>query len=327
MKQANTNNINLSGPNKILYFINKKFNKKIIVLGDIFGDKVGVCSDAFIPSMSITEYIDKLKTNYPIDIFLGTEIPSKYFLNNPNSKNIQIQKSAVDKTTDNISELLDYSFSNYKVNFNKRFHFTDFRKNIIGHETFRDCSPIINLVVEKRIDSWKDIVKRVIPIIISEYSKSLFAILDWVIYNDTKNLYTIPYYLKKEYEKLSNSNKDILNKMIGILKKYMQDYLDIYYTFDFYNNSDDINLLIGKLYNLGQQAGAAITDFYTISRIMKSNKYNNCIVYVGKAHCVDIQNYLEAIGFELHREINCCSQFDCRCIKNILDFKEFFESK
>ena len=45
-------------------------------------------------------------------------------------------------------------------------------------------------------------------------------------------------------------------------------------------------------------AGAAIADFYTISRIMKSNEYNNCILYVGVAHLDIIHNYLININYK-----------------------------
>ncbi len=316
-------NINISGPNIIGYFINTKLNKKIIVIGDIHGSSEGKCSQT--NSKSITKYIEQINTNYPIDIFIETDIPSHRFLSNPDDKFIKIIKPKYIKFEENsdfISELLEYSYSNYKSEPNKRFHFIDIRYDIIGQESFRNCIKIINMINDKKIKIQEENLGELFHNLIGDYVFGIFQIIQWIEKPDFDTTQTIvPYYLFKEYKKLFESNPDTLDLLIKILSNSIKQFLSTYFRSLENLSVDDIKYI----YHLGMNAGAAITDFYTIARIMKSIEFNNCVIYGGIAHYSNLKLYLESIGFELIEQTNS-SEENFRCVENIIDFKDFFKS-
>lgn len=311
--------LDISGPTKIGYFFSDKFNKKIIIISDIHGDLEGSCENS---APSITRYIESINTNYPIDIFIETEIPHHHFLSKPSNKYLKLLKTSIPHNKDFITELVNFSFENYKSNPNKRFHFVDVRYDIFGKQSFINIYKLIEMIRNNIVQVENDNLSKVIHELITDYVASLFQIMQWIINPNFDNMeQIIPYYFYKEFELLYKSNHEILNLMVKILYKYIDDFLKLYLESLEYSNI----YLINQMYTLGQIAGASITDFYTIARIMKSNEYNKCIIYGGAAHYSILKSYLESIGFECLQEI-FSDESDFRCVKNVMNFDIFFES-
>lgn len=277
----------VDGPNKINYYSYK--NKKIIVIGDIHGDYNGKCDDN---NINIIEYLKKIKSN--VDIFIEERIPNNKLLNNK-INNI-----------DYMSEIINYGKLEYKKNKNKRFHFTDVRYDLNGHELFRGFNILQKYINKNLINIFDEFI--------NNYVNQIYEIFLFIKDNNIKN--NIPYYFHKEYIKLKKNNNNIFNKLNPILFNYIDKFIGNYVNI---KNDSEIN----NIYKLGMNAGAAIADFYTISRIMKSNEYNNCILYVGVAHLDIIHDYLININFK--NDYNLSSNINnFRCIDNLIDFDEYF---
>ncbi len=312
--------LNISGPVKIGYFVSKTLNKKIIIIGDIHGGYDESCDTS--DSQTITHYIDSIKTNYPIDIFIETDIPNYMFLHKKSDKYLKILKTKISPPKDHITDLINLSYNNYKLNPNKRFHFIDVRYDIIGQESFRNIYKLIEMIKNNTVEIPDQNFSTVVHELITDYVFAIFNIIRWADKPDFDNLQDIvPYYFFKEYEKLYKSNPKALDSMLKILEKNIRDFLDLYFDSVQHSDMDSVE----HMYELGQVAGASITDFYAVARIMKSEQYNNCIIYSGLGHFSVLQSYLESIGFELVDEINSQDN-KFRCAKNILDFNEFFSN-
>ena len=108
--------------------------------------------------------------------------------------------------------------------------------------------------------------------------------------------------------------------MVEILKSNIKNFLDIYFETNENYNIDQVD----EMYMLGIVAGASVTDFYTVARIMKSDQYNKCIIYGGLAHYSIIKLYLESVGFECINEISS-TESEFRCVKDVQDFNSFFD--
>lgn len=312
-------NTNVSGPNIIGYFVNTKLNKKIIVMGEFHEGTQGKCEQS--GAQSITQYIKKISTDYPIDIFIETNIPLHKFLSTPNDLYLQIEKIKLGPVDNFIRELINFSYTNYKSDPNKRFHFNDIRYEIPGQESFKNALEIINMIKDGKIKIEDDNLGELFHKLISEYVFSLININRWITdpeFNLPDEI--VPYYLFKEYKKLYESNPDILQPMVKILSNFIKIFLDNYF-----NSIENLSIdMIDDIYMLGMIASAGITDFYTLARIMKSIEFNNCVIYGGIAHYSNLKLYLESIGFELINQITS-SEENPKCIKNIIDFKDFFQ--
>lgn len=313
-------NLNLSGPNIIGYFVNTKLNKKIIILGDIHGGTEGKCAHTETPS--ITQYIQQINTDYPIDIFIETSLPSYKFLSNPNDLYLQIEKINLGEINDFLKELVNYSLTNYKSDPNKRFHYNDIRYNIFGHESYRNSLEIINMIKDDKIKVQDGYLGELFHNLVSAFVFNLININRW-INNPEFHLpeEILPYHLFKEYRKLYEVEPENLNSIVKILSGFIRNFLDNYF-----DSLENLSIdMIDDLYRLGMIAAAGITDFYTVARIMKSTEFNNCVIYGGSAHYFNLKQYLKSIGFELVKEISSSDE-NFRCVENIIDFKDFFKS-
>lgn len=320
--------VNISGPAQIGYFVSTKFNKKIIIISDIHSNFDGSCDNLDTPS--ITKYIESINTDYPIDIFIETDIPHHHFLSNPSDKYLKILKTKIPYGKDFITELVDFSYQNYKINPNKRFHFVDVRYDIIGQDSFRTVEKVIDMIKNNIIQIEDNNLSYVIHELITDYVTSLFQIIEWISSN-LKNpnfddiQFIVPYYFYKEFELLYKSDPEVFKCMVEILYKYIDDFI-FNYSRSICDNDSDINInVVDQAYKLGIRAGASITDFYTVARIMKSDKFNNCIIYGGLGHYSILKSFLESIEFDCVEEISS-SEPEFRCIKNVTDFDTFFQS-
>lgn len=288
--------LSLVGPSKIGYFVSKKYNKKIIILGDIHGSK-----DGDHDGTNIVDYIDSLSsTNYAIDIFVETNIPN--FLSNPTDKKFTFLKNNIITSNDFISDLTALAFDSYKQQVNKRYHFTDVRNDIYGHESFVNAFNVIMIIRNCNV----------VQNLLAPYASSLLKILKWVQQPSNET----PFYFLKEGLLLSTKNPIVFQSMTQRLEKYIDNFLKLFFK-TLENNVD-------CMYNLGQIAGASITDFYTLARIMKSNEYENCIVYTGLEHYSILKSYLHDVDFVCIDEISSTISNE-RTVKNALDFLDFFQ--
>ncbi len=316
------NILNISGPTRIGYFFNKEYNKKIIIIGDIHGNKNGSCIDE--PNESIFKYLKKLEIFKPIDIFVESDIPSKKILDEKNPEYLKLAKNLIAKDKDYISEIIHLAYTEYMLNDKKRYHFIDIRYNIKGFERFYSFDTIIYFINFEKIIIDKNNLSNLFEEFMNQYVFSLCNIIRFIEnpdFDSETNMLIVPEFFYKEYKKLFTNNKESLNKIITILTNYIKAFLDIYFDL---SGDLDINL-IKDIYHLGITAGAAVTDFYTISRIMKSKEFNDCVIYGGLAHYFILQSYLDALGFELKHEFTS-EEENFRCVKNVIDFNDFFKS-
>ncbi len=315
------NLLNLSGPNVIGYFSNQS-GKKIILIGEMHGDKSGSCTD--LPNQSIDQYIKNFKSEYPIDIFVETDIPSKKILVEQNPEYIQMIKNLIPKNVGYINEIIDLAYTNYKKNDKKRYHFVDVRYSIKGQEDFASFDKIFRYLIEGKIRIGYPDFENLFGDFINTYVFSLFNIIRFITnpdFNSETNELSIPEFFYKEFKRLYDTDKDSLDKIVLILKNYLKDFLDMY----FKTQPESKNIIwVKEIYTAGQIAGAAITDFYTVSRIMKSNEFNNCIIYGGRAHYDTMRTYLNALGFRLEHEF-FSDEDNFRCVQNVIDFNDFFQ--
>lgn len=272
------------------------------------------------------EYIENFQSKYPIDIFIETDIPSKKILTEQNKEYIKMAKNLIQKDIDYIGEMIDIAFTNYKQNNKKRYHFIDVRFNIKGHEELKSFSTIINFIYDRKIKiSNKNLAELFDDEFMKNYVFSLINLNGFITdpdFNYKTNEFSVPEFFFKEYKKLYDSDRESLNKITLVLEKYLISFLDAF--FDFPREDTNIDT-INEIYWKGVIAGAAISDFYTICRIMKSSEFNNCIIYGGRAHYNSIQSYLNALGFKLEHEFTSDDD-NFRCVQNVIDFNDFFKS-
>ena len=221
-------NLDISGPVKIGYFVSDKFNKKIIVISDIHGEYKGSCDDQ--SSLSITNYIESIITDYPIDIFIETDIPNHQFLSNPSDKYLKLIIPKIPNKKDFIGDLVDFSYKNYKLNPNKRFHFIDIRYDINGQDIYRNIEKVITMIKSGIIKIKDDNLSEVIHELITDYVFAFINIIQWISepnFDDIQRI--IPYYFYKEFELLSKSNPKEIDSMVEILKSNIKNFIYNYF--------------------------------------------------------------------------------------------------
>lgn len=138
--------------------------------------------------------------------------------------------------------------------------------------------------------------------------------------------------LLKEVNKLYEYNQEYYGKISEILISKIEEYGDIVFSnreLIVKENESNFNEkldMIRYLYEKEIFATSIMSDMYLLSRMLKSDIYINCIVYVGKAHYFTIKECLLSMGFELKNEL-FGDENNFRCIKNIIPFDEFFKNK
>jgi len=324
---------NISGPLRICYYFNKELNKKIILMGD---DHIGINFSCPKDSITIENYLHELfKLDFDIDLFIEFDLPKKEYLEknilfDPMPKNYKPEDdSSYHWEPGYLDEIRSFGYRNYKKKERKRIHFTDLREEeSIG---FFKLSTISNSDI-KTIAAYKthtDVNHKFI-MSIKKYFESDGSLIES----------NIPKYLIKELDRLQKSeNKDVISKIKNHILKNIKLYELLY-------DPEQINIAMTDkipeptiIHNVFVQQfilNAILSDIYTIARIMKSNEFNNNILYYGNAHISNIIIMLELLNFKVRdikksEDYDYCklnSKINCdglRCVRNVLQFDKFFK--
>ncbi len=316
-KQTGGNILKISGPVMIDYFYSKKFDKKIIIIGDRHNTKNGSCVEK---SITITDYYNHLlSTDMDINFFIETDIPDKSALYNPELLSSKIHP----KPDDYISEITNLLLSNYKKYPNKKIHFNDIRgKNngLSGHDRFKSFSEMLFILQEQIISINPDFdFKEFFFDFNKLYIENLFYLYKCIRENnfsDNRNLVI---------KELSRVDEESREKITAILLGYLEDFFDKFMNPEKKISFDKINEL-DEIIAYGMKVGSAVTDIYTISRIIKSKEYKNCILYNGVAHNKNLANYLLALDFINFKHLEPTNK-EFQCINDVFPFEKFFENE
>lgn len=314
--------MNISGPSIIGYFSNRKLNKKIIVMGEYHGGTEGECSDE--KGISITDYLSNLFTSkFDIDFFIETNITDAF-------NKIKTSGNIIDTPDHYIDQLRLLSYKTYKKRENIRIHFVDIRADTeaieLAFNEYKQRYDLIDLFNNIESLTEEQNLFDIFSKSVLNYTTYLYANLIFLHRNkiDSKMKKYISTFFLKEYSKLKENNKDTFGILREILETKLRNYLDYFIKKEKVITLDNLNLL-DDIYRKGQIASAAITDFYTIARILNHPNFKHNIIYVGRAHYFIIKEYLKSLDFELVEKVSY--QNNHRCIENIEDFESFFTQR
>ena len=333
----------LSGPIRVIYYKNNKYNKKIICLGDHHQDFKYSCDEKVI---TIENYLDKLfkKTDNEIDFFIEMPLPNKEYLLKKNfyidlPKDVNMENSEQSKWEGGyLLETRVFAENNYKRYINKRIHFTDLRENELVAFIYLVT---IDWTKNPSFDEYKRITIKNHNFIISLYKYFQTTISPKYQTYDEFNIeldksipINIPNYLRKEIDKSPYDIKiKIRDHIIPIIYDYIHKYI--------YNYKIS-NFKVEFLSNEQIILNTIISDIYTIMRIMKninkSTDFKNCILYYGDNHIYHINFLLtkifdfqqisekKSISYDaIHLNTNS-KNTDMRCIRDIIPFDKFFSA-
>lgn len=322
----------INGPVAISYLENQELGKKIIILGDIHINKDGICDD----TQDIDKYLKEITTEKPIDIFIEIYYEENF--------QYSLNKLNLEKPTQNtyMNVMQQFMINEYKKNINKRIHYTDIRKDI-GADSLDFFSLLIDSIENGSVNlnlGEPNLVNDFIFNVLQKMTFSLMSISDYIKFLEGKieSISRMPPYkffkeINKLYDKHQQKTIDLFEKTIRKIENYLM-YFFVFFTREKLDERHELLRLRFKLntdtmlelLRLGQYATAAVTDLYTVARILKNDEYNNNIIYVGYAHYIYIKDLLESIGFQLIKEIDNEKNRteNLRCIQNIIEFDEFF---
>lgn len=324
--QKQIGGLNLSGPATIDYY--KNDTKKIIILGEFHGNKEGICDDKK-DTLEINKYIETLfdpKVNIKFDIFVEKTIPHKWDLIN----NAIITDYNDD--SDYIIMIRNLLIRNYKINENKKVHFTDIRNKLLGFEQFVESGNIFDFLKHIELDSvkLKDDYNILNILNTRIYNSSLILLLrqiDQFIENNEyvfTNDINLPDYLIKEMNKFQD--KILLKKLLVILQQKIRQFLDetIFDDKTKQYKLSDIDDIINIFY-MGMDVSTYVNDLYTVLRIIKNDDIKNGIIYTGNSHLISLNEYLNVCGFNLITQKHNTSE-NTRCVKDVIPFDVFFNT-
>jgi hypothetical protein len=305
----------VSGPYKISYFINPKINKKIYLMyennhADSPNCKNILVNNKPIKSIDITKYLENVftQTNVFIDFYaeLSPPIDKEFYPNISKGQTLFNIYNTFDKC-------LNYNKTECQYN-NTRMHGID-NRNLVGdtytNSPFSDLLMYINRNLYKKKKKSKPNLKNIRPDILNLINKmsNIKSIDDLykIIYDDINNSELIKKELyksdldKKTIFKIYKTyffywfeNKDIFIEDIALFFKHI-NIIDI--------SQEDVQQIIMDL----REIGIGIMDVYTISRMFKTfnvkegvnqpEKQDNIIYYAGGAHTVEIEYFLNNLGF------------------------------
>jgi hypothetical protein len=329
----------ISGPNIVGYFNNE--GRKIIMMGDLHGNRMGECGGK---TLSIKDYLIKFikkvsKGTEEYDLFIEWDVPRK----------AELIKEKLEPIfgDDFLIDVINYMRANYKKIKNVRMHFTDIRSDPDIPELYCNMNTYYYYFFESlkllhHSEKFKtDInLNDIYDLMCKSQESFVWATFSFMkdILEDKKDIRKSNYHpflsqrLMKEIIKFGKHDTHNMKIMLGYVLEILQNYLSganwLYKNKLIIEKGEDpdkkTNMLYA-LYNDGIDAGCAIADTYVISRIMKSNKYKNCILYVGKTHYGILKNLLPKLGFNQTLEVSA-SKEKFRCTK-IFDFHDFFTNK
>ena len=311
-RSSNSSTIFLSGPVNSAYI--SKNDKKIILLSDIHetNDKCKVSDESQI---EIQNYFKKLfnQNNGTIDFFIEYD----WNLVKKNLNNLDEIKNKINDN-DYLSKVIKLSLNYYKLNSNRRIHFSDIRKNALNLRKLNEpLNELINMVTLKDendkinlIENFKDIYEKYIVILFDFYTS-----INKYIKKD-KSIKIENKILEKEILKLEKIiGKPNMKKILELVKQKIEILLDYVFAEDTIMSLDDysmwgFNIVIPLTY---------IGELYTLSRILKP-EFKNIIVYEGNAHIVILYEFLEILDFKKNHFFNPVSN---NCL-NIIPFEVYF---
>lgn len=344
---GNGKKINLSGPVSIIYYKNEALNKKIITLGDVHSGKENLCDPHEI---FITDYLNNIISDKPIDIFVESWKPLQNFLiEDERYRDLFKPNKKFEEIEDFLKDVRRLALSEYKKNANKRFHFVDIRDQLSGWITLYNLEPFFKYVNNSVIKIDSSMYERVISELFQKLINVIFAFFEFlkgenveaiekykeIFPIDSANF--IPYSFQKELTKLENKNHILAGKIKKVLEQklnkflefYFETFVDIEHVEHEHERDNEIIQKNNDLENRLKDITAQISDFYMIARIMKNDDITDCILYVGEAHQQFIKEYLLALNFDIVE--SQYNDYDAdykisRCLNNITDFNEFFSS-
>ena len=300
-----TKKYNIDGPVNIIRLTNG--TKLVYIFGDLHNQLVNQNECTYnrdIESISIDKFFRKIFKKNPDKKF---DFFYEGYLNSDPKIDIKQQENFLYDsfyTSNYFGQILKLVFNNIDIVDNKihtsekfhniRLHYFNFR-NEIPHCTyfFRDFQNFVNL---KNTYNYNKIKNYLI-----HYSKLLVEVRDF-LESDTNS------YIKKIRH--NYKNKEIKNTILKIYQKNVINLLDnililiedsIKYIkntpklFDKYitlNNSYELNKIIyiniSMIDDLIMNLFSNLTDIYLIRRLLDKDYINNCIIYTGAYHMIDI---------------------------------------
>lgn len=320
-----------SGPSMIGYYYHLETGKRIVIMGDIHYAKEGGCGKNF---KNVTQYLDYIFKAYPniqFDLFSEIPVPKSYRL-----RHVQTEKYATyGSEMDYIGELFDYALKYYKKLPNARLHFTDIRydkrKEAVGRalDIFFEFEAVMQLMSVSVYPNGTNL-KEIYDSFAENLNNFLYSarsiIADLKIIKQM-NMYSSKILLK-ELRKARAKNERYYEAISRVSLALIDDYLlnaidsdPIPYTYSSKNKNAINNIYL--LFMKALDASASVADTYLVSRIMKSDEFQNNILYVGKQHFKIINTMLEGIGFKTVYINDFEENENYRCVDNDYVLHEF----
>jgi len=282
--------LNLSGPNIISYINIGKYEKKIILIGDMHNIK-NKCNGKDI---KLEDHIKNLFENNSLTNFdLFIEFPYNEV------KKLGGDISIIENrdTEDYMHSIRKLGLENYKKNPNKRVHFSDIRDDDLA-TNLQHKSKVLNKILKtvKPIDpslDYKDLIFEFHNFVVENIYQDYGAINDYI--NDKTDEFKLnSKILNKELKGLETIiGKENIKKVLTSVKIRIEQLFDI--LFDdkdiiLFDNIGNIEFQIIDCFTL-------ISELYTFARIFKSD-FNNIIVFEGESHIYMLSEFFKIIESE-----------------------------
>jgi hypothetical protein len=245
-----------------------------------------------------------------------------------------------------LRDTIIYGQQNYNKIDNIRIHFTDIREDprkpgITGATRVYDHSVEQFLMFVNKIkDSIKDRDIDLLDIFFNFAGKAYLAFLtnSYQIIKEGRKSEIGNYFssdmLLDSVINIRDKDRYIYNifeKRIGdIISDFLHIYINRHSMRDNFNPKSGVNIStmldnLYRIYIMGLNAGAGVSDMYTLSMIHSSDDYKNCILYYGNAHYeMILKPCLLDAGYKLVKEFRSDLEGDMRCIRDIIPFDKFF---
>ena len=302
----------LSGPVSLSYLTSKKYNKNILLLGDMHFSRKGSCRGK---SKDIIKFLDEIFTSddKKIDFFLenqyhhlNPEIPFGKVLEDdslPDDFLNSIREYYLNKGCFQIEK--KYCKKEYP---NTRFHNADYRET--SEKQCKEMAEITTQLIYKVFYEKFTILNINSKIKKLKNDEKFMKVFDKVnTYSKMKKVMEKILKCKKIKKQLDNCPKNIRSKILDFNEKLYsgtiettQGSVSVEKTYDLsfsqlesvlkgknkYSRSGTIKLLNSVGVLIMDYLALKVMDIYTVARIMKKDEYKNIVIYAGHTH---IQNY------------------------------------
>lgn len=318
----------VSGPVGIVYFKHPVTDKRVIVLSDIHV-KGEECTEENVPHIS--QYIDQLDIDKigSFDLFVEHRIPHTNILRN-SKNNPRVFELNLDRNPENhmtiMQNFANENYNKYKFEYSdnsdnsdvinkRRVHFFDIRDEMPFFYTFHLYTKVRPYFSKTRYTP-----RMAYTHFLQDFLYELqvaYASLNTLEYTTS-----IPVPLHKEASFLNEKFPDEYNKMMEFLEFIMVERL-----FKILKEEDEDmdEEYINALYTQMQYASAALTDFYTVARILIHDEFRNNIIYCGEVHTRNYIAYFLNLGFQMVHESRNHVHGQFRCLTIPIQFETFFD--